>query len=317
VANEFTATTAVNIVNSEWIQPAFQDYARDWTVSAQFCKPFDLRGKSTLTVAVPSLTSQMGTVSDGGDSVDTEFNATDGTDLSNTAAALTQATITAIEMGIMREITDRALRSTVTGFDLISELANDNARILTTALEDDIVGLFSSLSNTAGSTGVDMTLANLDTAIIGIARRGVRAPDGLVGVLDDEQIDNFQAAVRGENAASEIHPGSNDRFMDIQRDLNNGLTDARMARYKNINLYMCGLCDTANTGADVVGAVFVPWTAANDRMSCFGLAWADMLTFATERNESKRSTEIVTTQDVAPGELLDVAGVQIVTDAPA
>jgi len=318
MASEITGTVITHIINSETITDAFQDYVHDWLTALRFFKVFNLMGKSTASVAVPSLTSQMGTVSDGGASVDTEFNATDGTDLSNTALALTQATISTSEMGIMREITDTALEDVVTGFDLISVIANDNARILATALEDDAVALFGSLSNAVGTDGTDMSLANLDSAIVGIAKGGVRANDGLVAVLDDEQEENFVAAVRtGTGAANIIYDATFDRFAAIERDLNNGLTDGRFAQYKGVNMYRSGLTDTNSSGASVMGAVFVPDTPANTRMACFGVAWSRMVTFTTERNESKRSTEIVTTQRVGVGELLDAAGRLVQTDAPA
>lgn len=316
MADEITATTITNIVNSEAIEPAFQDYARDWLVALKFFKMFTVVGKSTATVAVPSISSQMGSVSDGGASVDAEFNATDGTDLSNTALSLSQATLTAIELGVMREITDTALEDVVSGFNLISQFAQDNARILATALEDDAVALFGSLANSVGTDGSDLTLANLDSAIVGIAKRGVRAPDGLVGVLDDEQEENFVAAIRTTGSTNIIMDATMDRFLAIERDMNNGLTDGRFAVYKNTNLYRSGLTDTNSSGASVMGAIFVPDTPANSSMACFGQVWARQVTFATERNESKRSTEIVTTLRAGVGELLDVAGVLVQTDAP-
>jgi hypothetical protein len=316
MANEITGTTITHIINSEAIEPAFQDYVHDWIVALKFYKAFLLAGKSTATVAVPSLTSQMGTVSDGGGSVDTEFDATDGTDLENTALALSQQTIATSEMGIMREITDTALADVVMGFDLISVIVNDNARILATALEDDAVALFGSLANAVGTDGNDLTLANLDSAIVGIAKGGVRAPDGLVGVLDDEQEENFTAAIRTTGSTNVVYDATADRFMAIERDLNNGLTDGRFAVYKNVNLYRSGLTDTNSSGASVMGAVFVPDTPANTRMACFGVAWSHMPRFALERNESKRSTEIITTQRAGVGELLDAAGRLVQTDAP-
>lgn len=316
MANEITGTVITNIVNSEWIQPAFQDYAHDWLVAARFCKQFNLVGRSTTTVAVPSLASQMGTVSSGGTSVDTEFNASEDVDLSNTAMTLTQATIVSIELGVMRTITDIALEDVVDGFELIAAIAGDNARILSTALEDDVCGLLASFANTAGSTGVDMTLANLDTAIIGIGKRGVRAPDGLVGVLDDEQRENYEAAITALSSSNVNHPVTADRFMAIERDLNNGLTDGRFSVYKGVNLYMTGLTDTVNTAADVAGGIFVPWTAANDSMCALGMAWSRMPLFTTQRDESARSTEVIATLRAGVSELLDVAGVSMITDAP-
>jgi hypothetical protein len=316
MANEITTTIITNIINSEAIEPAFQDYARDWVVATKFFKMFTVSGKSTATVAVPSIASQMGTVSDTGAGVDTEFDATEATALSNTAFTLTQATITAAELGIAREISDSSLEDVITGFDLISEIVNDNARILMTALEDNAVALFGSLANSVGTDGSNMTLANLDSGIIGIAKRGVRAPDGLVGILDDEQEDDFMAAIRTTGSTNVVYDATFDRFMQIERDMNNGLTDGRFALYRSVNLYRSGLTDTNGSGASVMGALFVPDTPANTRMACFGIVWARGLTFGTQRQEKRRTTEIVTTIRAGVSELLDVAGVLVQTDAP-
>jgi hypothetical protein len=317
MADEVTTTSVDNIINSEWIQPAFQAYAAPWLVATKFLKEYDLQGKGSATVAVPSIVSQLGDPSDGGSSVDTEFNAAEATDLSNTAMTLTEATISTSEYGVMRELTDAAVEDTVDGFDLISEIANDNARILATALEDDVVALFTSFTNTVGANLVDMTLANLDSAIIGIRTRGVRAPDGLVAVLDDEQADNFEVAVTASNSAQAIYDNTADRFMDIQRDLNNGLTDGRFARYKSTNLYMTGLCDTGNTGDDVVGGVFVPDTPGNTRMAAMGIAWSRRFRVRAQRDEKSRSVELVATQRAGVSILLNVAGTAVITDGPS
>ena len=318
MASESTSTTFEEAINNEWITSAFHDYARAWTGVTRFLKRYDLRGKATATVAVPNLVSILGTPSDGGSSVATAFNSTEGTDLSNTQRQTTEVTISTIEYGLMSTVTDTVLEDTIDGVDFINILAGDAARVLVTAFEDDVCGRFVSFTAQVGSTGSPMTFANLDSAISGIRIAGIRAPDGLVAYLDDEQGLDFETLVTATGASTNLatHPGSADRFMQIERDLNNGLTEGRIGVYKNINLYTTGLTDTTNTGADVVGAVFVPSTPANDSLAALGMAVNREFTVAFERDESLRATEIIATQRLGQGILLNGAGRAVVTDAP-
>ena len=316
MANEVTSTSITEAINSEWITPAFMDAAKPHLVALQHCRQFDLRGRSSAKVAVPNVESSVGTPSSGGTSVDTEFDATEGTDLSNTALTLAEVTITAAEYGVMRTITDTSIEDAIDGFDLIMTVVADNAEILMTALEDDVCALFASLSNSVGTSGSDMTLANLDQAIIGPRTRGVRFPAGLVGVLDDEQANNFEVAVTAANSSTAVYDRAASEFMGIQRAGDNG-SSGLFARYKNVDLYSTGLTDTANTAADVVGAVFVPSRPGQERQAAFGWAVAREPRIETERNASLRATEVVTTMRSGVGELLDAAGTAIITDAPA
>lgn len=317
MANETTTTTLTEIVNSEWIRPAFQDYAADWLVATQFLLRFDLRGRGTATVAVPSIISDMGTVSDGGAGVDTEYDATEATDLTNTTMDLSEATISTSEYGVMRTITDTALEDTVDGFNMIQEIVNDSARILATALEDDVCALFAGFGTTVGTSGSPLTLTNMSDGVTTIRAAGVRAPDGIVFVLDDEQASEYEAALISTNAAAAVYAGAADRLLSANPTPNNGLANGHIGFFRQYPVYMTGLTDTANMGADVVGAAFVRGdTAGNARMAALGLAVSREFTVATERNESLRATEVVATQRMGVGELLDAAGVKLVTDAP-
>lgn len=317
MANETTSTTLEEVINSEWIRPAFQQYASDWLVAAQFLLRFDLRGKASATVAVPSVVSDMGTVSDGGAGVDTEYNAAEATDLANTQMDLSEATIATAEYGIMRTITDTALEDVVDGMDIMRQIVADSALILATALEDDVCALFAGFANQVGATTVDLTLAVMSSAVVQIRNSGVRAPDGIVFVLDDQAASDYEAALIAGNAAAAVYAGAADRLLAATPTQNNGLANGQIGFFRQYPVYQTGLTDTANAGADVLSAAFVRGdTPGNAPMAALGLAVSREFTVAMERDESARATEVIATQRLGVGELLDVAGVGIVSDAP-
>lgn len=318
MSNETTATTLTEIVNSEWISPAFQDYAHPWSVGTRFALQKDLRGKGSGTVALPRIQSDMGAVSDGGDGVDTEYNAAEGTDLSNTQMDLNEATLTSSEYGVMRTLTDQAREDSIDGFDLLNVIVNDAARILMTALEDDFCALFSSITGSQGTTTADATLRNLSDCISGIRNAGVRAPGGLVGILDDQQALDIEAEAEGTSTDTFVsYENQSAAMMRLVPDANNGLTDGRVFSYKGVDFYQTGLTDTANTGADVVGAVFVRADVAiNQAFAAFGVCTSREFTSELERDASLRATEIVCTKRKGVGLIYTPSAQALITDAP-
>lgn len=315
MANETTTTTLTEIVNSEWIRPVFQDYSHEFVNATRFCLKQSLVGKGTSTWAQPRPVSDLGTVGDGGTSVDTEFNATEATDLStNLQLDLAESTIATSEYGVRREITDTALEDVIDGFAMVQWIVRDAARILMTALEDDVIGLFGSATNTTGSTGVNITVANVNAAIAALRNRGIRAPGGLVGVLSDTQMGDFTDALEATGTSWAVYPATADRLMAANRNADNGLTDGRVLSYKNVDFYQSGLVDTANTGADDVGAIFTP-AMGNEGFEALGLAESRPFTSETERNASLRSTEVICTMRAGVGILLQDCIQALVTDA--
>lgn len=316
MANETTSTTIEEIVNSEWIRPVFQDYAHDWVVASQYALPLSLIGRASATIALPRIQSDMGTVGDGGGGVDTEYDATEGTDLSNTQLDLNEATITSSEYGIMRTVTDTAREDSIDAFALMQAIIRDCARILTTALEDDVCALFGSFSNTSGTTTVNLALADMNDAIASIRNRGIRAPGGLAFVLDEQQGLDLEAALVATGTSWAVYPGTAEAQLRAVPDGNNGLTDGRLLSYKGFPVVATGLTDTANTGADVVGAALVRGDESlNAAFAAIGVVTSREFRAATERNESLRAEEIVCTMRKGTGILLDGAGQGIVTDA--
>lgn len=316
MANETTTTTLTEIVNSEWIRPVFQDYAHEFVNATRFCLHQDLRGRGTSTWAQPRMVSDMGTVGDAGGGVDTEYDATEGTVLTNTQLDLAESTISTSEFGIMRTLTDSAQEDVVDGFALVQAIVMDAARILMTALEDDVVALFGSATNVSGATGVNISVANMSDAITAVRQRGVRAPGGMVGVLDQVQISDLEDAFEATSTSWAVYPQANDRVLRIGAAADNGLSTGEVFSFKGVPIYESGLTDTANTAADVVGAVFVRGdVSSNEPFAALGLATSRDFRSEIDRNAALRADEIVCTMRKGTGILQDDSIEALTTDA--
>jgi len=316
VTAESTTTTLNDVYYSAIIDPLMMDYAHDWVVATQFLREYSLIGQASNAVDAWSLASDMGTVGDGGSGVDTEFNATQATDLSNTALDSNKVTLTASEFGVMRTITDNVLEDSIAGIDWLRIVLQDSTRILMTCLEDDVCALLSAFSNTYGVSGADLTVAQMLAAQVGIRKRGIRAPDGLVYVLDEQQVDDVEAALIANSTSSAVYTAAQDRLLGSPGlGANAGMSNGQVMTFRGYPVWSSGLTDTADSGANVTGACFVPSSPANDSMAALGIVWKRMFRLETDRDISLRATEYVATMRVGVGELLDAAGSSIITDA--
>ncbi len=314
MANETTTTTANDVIHSEAIQSAALATSWDWMGIERHCKPRNMQGESTATAQFWRAQNP-GTVGDGGTGFDTEFDASEASDVSNTAYSTDQVQVGVSEYAIMRTITDQLLEDNVQGDQFANVVVDQSVTIIMTAFEDDLAALLGNFSNTAGSTGVDLSLANLDTCIVGIRNRGVRAPDGLVFWLNDAAASDFESAVTSTNSAAAIYANAADRFLRLQPNANNGLTDGMIGSYKGYPIHQTTLSDTANLGADVESACFVPYTAANDAWSALAVTTKRPVRIEPERDASLRATEYVVSMRKGSGEINDDAGQTLITDA--
>ena len=309
-----TTTTLNDVVYSYAIEPTFLDYAHDWVVITPFFRRYSLVGKPSNVLQVPRFATNMGTVSDGGTSVDNEFDLTEGSDLSSTTISTDNVQFTAAEYGLQIILTDNVAEDSVTGSDLSMHTANA-ARIITTACEDFALGLLAGLSNSVGTSGSDLTIAQAVAAADGIRERGCRAPNGVMYVLDDQQYNDLRDATIAVNSSWAVYPQANDRMLGIDRGTMNGLDGGPIMYFRGSPVYATGLTDTANAGADVVGACFTPTGPGNDPMVTFAAVDKRLFRLETQRDASLRGTELNFSTRVAFGEATDASGTKIVTDA--
>jgi hypothetical protein len=317
MANETTTTTLDDLTHTSLIEPYLINALSEQAGLYRVCKEFDARGKSTAALKIPSETSWWGSANDDGAGVDLEFNATDVTDLSNTAVSTGGITITAAEYGVAIEVSDRVEEDSIDGLDMLMKIEQRMLHVLNLALEDDFLALLASLSQVTGTSGSDLTAAQLLSAITNLRVRGVLA-DSLVGILDNQQATDAQTAFITTNAAAAVFAFAADRILNYVPTSDRGMGPTRqVATFAGVPMFATGLTDTANAGADVVGGIVTPSTAYNDNTGhvTFGMAWKRLPTFETERHAKKRTTDLVMTCRWGVAEMLDGSGEGIVTDA--
>jgi hypothetical protein len=315
MANETTTTTMNDVTYAAAIVPVMLDYLHDWVVASQYLRPFNANGRGSASVDIPSLESNMGTVGDGGGGVDTEFNATQATSLSNTAVSTAKVTLTSVEYGVAHDITDNVFEDSIAGLDLMNAVLSNMARILQTAFEDDVCALFAGLTASVGTTTVALSVADMIAAQTGIRTRGARAQDGVAYVLDENQAQDLENALTATNSAAAVYAAATDRLLGVTPGPNHGLSNGHVLNFRGYPVWATGLTDTANAGADVVGGCFVPSTPANDPMATFGVVTSREFRLETDRDIKLRATQVVATMRKGAGELLDGSGTKIVTDA--
>lgn len=313
MANETTNTTVNDIVNATTIEPIFLDYAHDFAVATQFFRRFSLQGREGNILQLPRITSDM-TVNDNGASTDAEFDATEGTALGNTQIDTEAVSLTVGEYGIQFMITDNIGEDSILGSDFMTMAIMHASRILTTAVETDAVGLFASLSNSYGSSGINITIAQAVAGLDGIRTRGCHAADGLAIVFDDQTWNDLRDILISIGTSWAAYPAAAATLLNVGTDPLMGLRDGRVGQFYGFPCYSSGLTPTANAAADVVSAAFVPTSPANDPMATYGYCEKRPFRMETIRVPGSRGTQATFTRRCAVGEIQDASGSKYVTD---
>lgn len=316
MANETTTTTANDITYSAVIAPAFLATLAEHSLPMTWCNEYDITGQPSNAIDIPRAASDYGSADDDGAGVDTEYDATQGTALSNVAWDTDKVTATAAEYGIQYEITDNVVEDSIQGIDVFNIIFVHMARALALAWTDDFCALFASLSNSVGTTTNDLTVANMLSAQSGIRRRGVLAEDGLVYVLDGQQGDDLEGALIATSTSQAVFASAADRILGVMASANNGMAaDRQIMTFRGYPVHTTGLTDTANAGADVVGACFTPAGPRNGPFATYGNAIKRAFRLETDRVIGKRTTLLVGTMRMGVAEITDGSGTKIVTDA--
>ncbi len=317
MANEITTTTFDDLTHSSLVQPVIIRALTEKPGLWRFCREFNIVDQSTNAAKLPTETSYWGSANDDGASVDTEFNATEATSLGNTAFSTGAVTCTAAEYGVAHALTDNVAEDSVRGIDIMDLIKGRMLFVHMLAWEDDYLAMFASLSNSVGSSGVDLTVAQMIAAQQGLRTRGVEA-DALAYVLDNQQASDLEAALSAGSTSAAIFALSADRLIGYAPSADNGMGASRnVMSFRGLPVFTTGLTDTANAAADVVGACIAPSTAFNDGSGATThcMAWKRLPYFETQRQAKLRATDLVMTARLGFAELQDGAGTAIITDA--
>lgn len=316
MADETTSTSVTEVVYSEWINPVFQAYATDVAVATAFV--YEKRpANNSKTVSFPRQISDVGTPDDGGAGVDTEYDYTEGTGLSNTEFETEEASVSATELGVMRTLTDEALEDSADGIDLVNAIVRDEAHILSLVKDDDLLALMNSFTDTVGQTGVDLTISQLSMAFTELRRNGVHPQaGGLAVILDQQQGEDIESAVIATGTAMAVYEGAADRFLGIMPDAGLGMTAGLLMMFRGAPVFVSGLTDSVNAGADVAGGLIVRGDIpVNEPWASIGACRKRDFRLEDERDASLPGTELVGTERWGVGIINPAFGVNIVSDA--
>lgn len=315
MANEITTTAYNDIVNASIVEPVFIAALAEQSGLWALCREFNLIGRGASALGIPKGVSFCGTPDDAGAGVDGEYDATEGSDISNTASTTSTVSLTTGEYAIGMEVTDTLKEDTVSGIDLFGLLSGGMMHALGLAMEVDFLALLASLSSVVGSSGTNISIANMVTAQTGPRRRGARG-DAQVYILDSQQADDLDSELISTNAAAAIYALAADRALGYAPTNDNGMMTMETMRFRNRPVFVTGLTPTANGGADVVGATIYPSTPANDRagVTTFGMAWARLPRLETDRIPLGRSDLLVASLRAGFVELQDLSGSALITD---
>lgn len=287
---ETTVTTLTELVNTEVIQPLIMDYAIDAMVAVPLCRQVDLSGKASKVASFPIWDKDVGA------------DITEATPMTNTALETLDTQVTAAQVGILREMTKLAARVNILGEGgMEAAIARDGGLLLSEMAEDDVVGLFGSITASVGTSGSDLTIANVVEALN--KRRTNKARGVPVMVLDDQQMLDLTTAIAA--ASGQVFSGgANQSVLNAESNGIAGSFLGMQVRYTN-------LTDTANTAADVVGAILNTGVLE----ASIGFVWLWAPEIDTEINAANASKKYGITMAYGCGLINDGASVKIVTDA--
>ena len=317
MANEITTTTFDDLTHASLVQPVIIRALTEKPGLLRFAREFNIVDQSTNAAKLPTETSYWGSANDDGAGVDTEFDATQASSLGNTAFSTGSVTCTAAEYGVAHALTDNVAEDSVRGIDIMDIIKGRMLFVHMLAWEDDYLAQYANLSNSVGSSGVDLTVAQMVAAQQGLRTRGVES-DALAYVLDNQQVADIETALSAANAAAAIFALSADRLIGYAPSADHGMSSTRQVMtFRGIPVFSTGLTDTANAAADVVGACIAPSTAFNDATGATThcVAWKRLPYFETQRQAKLRATDLVMTARLGFAELQDGAGTAIITDA--
>ncbi len=265
-------------------------------------------------------------------------SATEGTALStNTVLARdTALSVTPTEAAaIMSEVTNQAVRRKVPGMpsnavqalfengttqQLVAALGEDAERLARACMEtaeDTVLDSLGTFSNTVGTSGSDLTIAQLVEAQYTL--KTLEAPhEDWVYCLTPNQIYEAQLALGVTSGGI----GGSVWFQQADASMVNANTDANMNGFRGsfmgVPMYECShsIRTTANAAADVAGALMLRGRGTPDGGQIGGIVLVEgaPLYFATDFDILGRAITITCIYEFATAEVNDSFGVSIITD---
>jgi N4-gp56 family major capsid protein len=219
----------------------------------------------------------------------------ENSDATATTITATEKTFTATEVAIMATLTDMARDSTAD--DSAAAIGRVLGETLAKKVDEDIAALFTGFSSSGTLTaGVsELTPDDILNAIAQLRANSITGP--YIGVFHPYQTYNLRKVLA--NAGAATTPALSNVGNDV-------LSNGYIGRLFGVDIYESSVVTGTSAGA-YVGAVF--------HQDALVFAMKKDLVIETQRDASLRATEIVASMSYAVGELFDLHGVKIVTDA--
>ena len=219
----------------------------------------------------------------------------ENSDASAQTITATDKTFTATEVAVMATLTDLARDSTAD--DSAAAIGRILGETLARKVDEDIAALFSGFSSSATLTAgtSELTPDDILAAIATLRSNSVLGP--YVGVFHPFQTYNLRKVLA--NAGAATVPALSDVGNEVLRG-------GYIGRLFGVDLYESAVVTGASSGA-FIGAVM--------HADALAFCLKRELTIETQRDASLRATEIVASMSYAVGELFDLHGVKLTTDA--
>lgn len=294
-----TLTTLNDLVNTETISRLVLLAAQEQSFMHMLCYNEDVEGTGSLTANFARYAAL------------TAAGVNENADVSASAFSTDQAgTITASEVFINVALSDKSRKTT--NRISMDAVAAACGRALADKMQTDGCSIFSSISATVGSTGVNLALTDIDEAIYTLANAKApigndslgNLPPALLGtqcVLHTRQAADLRTALRQANMA---FVGAQEMGLLLQ---SGRVPVGAIGSYLEVSFWQSTKPPTANSAADRVGAMFVP--------AAFGFVTCGAPSVEYDRDASARSTEAVVGQTYAFGIIANDYACGIVTDA--
>lgn len=218
----------------------------------------------------------------------------EGTDATNNAITATEKTFDADEVAALVTLTDTARDSA--DDDTAASIGRILGETLAKKVDEDIAALFSGFSNTIGlTTQAELTADTIFQAVATLRGNSVMGP--YVGIFHPSQMYNLKKQLA--NAGNANVPSLSDVG-------NAALAEGFVGRIAGVDLYESAVV-TGDSAGNFVGTVM--------HSDAIAYALKKDITLETQRDASLRATEIVASMTYAVGELQDLHGVAIYSDA--
>ena len=219
----------------------------------------------------------------------------ENSDASATTITATEKTFTATEVAIMATLTDMARDSTAD--DSAAAIGRILGETLARKVDEDIAALFSGFSS-SGTTAAGTSELTPDDILNAIAQLRANSVVGpYIGVFHPYQTYNLRKVLA--NAGAATTPALSDVGNEVLRG-------GYIGRLFGVDIYESAVVTGTSAGA-YVGAVM--------HQDALAFCLKKDLVLESQRDASLRATEIVASMSYAVGELFDLHGVKIVTDA--